>query len=89
MSMPFGGHPTFGEYIAWTKSQKCEISFGVAYDSDGTMHKITKIVAPSGRWVIEVGTDQTDFLVPATIWHFDRRLGIASPFFSLPGKDLN
>jgi hypothetical protein len=41
---------------------------------------MTRIVAPSGRHVVEVGTNDDDVLVPTTVGRLDRRLGLDSPF---------
>jgi hypothetical protein len=45
---------------------------------------VTRIEAPDGKWVVEVGTEQHEFLAPTTVSRFDRRLGLKSPFASLP-----
>lgn len=45
---------------------------------------MTKIVSPDGnRWVIEV-TPQAEHLPPTRVGYLDRRLGLQSPFPSLP-----
>lgn len=77
---PFGGHPTFAEYLVWAHQQGCEVQSGV--DSQRSV-AITRIVAPNGNWVIEA-TPQKEFLLPTTIGRLDRRLGLKSPWFSLP-----
>ncbi len=88
MSMPFGGHPTFVQYIAWAISQGCRVQSGIAQTPDGKVEKLTKIDAPNGKWVTAVGIDQRDFLVPTMIAWLDRRLGMKSPFFSIdPGPE--
>jgi hypothetical protein len=84
MATPFGGHPTFGQYIASALGKGCSVDFGYAQTPDGHMERITRIVTADGsRWVIEVGTAQSDYLVPTTIARLDRRLGIQSPWFSI------
>ena len=84
MSSPFGGHPTFQQYLEWARTEAgCEIKQGVIQDDEGRPFNITKIVAPSGKHVIEVGIQHTEFLVPTTIGRLDRRLGLTSPFFSI------
>ena len=87
MSMPFGGHPTLAQYMAWAKEEGCEVKQGVVYNDNGQPYSITKIIAPSGKWVHEVGTQHGDYLVPTTIARLDRRLGLASPFFSIDPDD--
>jgi len=53
MAVPFGGHPTLAEYIAWARSQGCSADSGV--DTKQSII-VTKITAPSGKWVVEAGT---------------------------------
>ena len=84
MAAPFGGHPSFQEYLIWAREEDCTVQAGVLYTSDGRARSVTRIIAPSGRTVIEVGTQHGDILVPTTVNRLDRRLGIKSPFFSLP-----
>ncbi len=78
---PFGGHPTFASYITWAISQNCKVEVGV--DTQNSI-PVTKIIAPSGKWVIEAGTLPTDFLVPTTVGKLDRRLGLISPWVAAP-----
>lgn len=86
---PFGGHPTFAKYLEWATSIGCKVSSGYAHDDEGKPHGITRIESPDGeRWVIEAAT-QEEYLVPTTIDRLDRRLGIKSPFFSLPHPNPN
>lgn len=80
-SFPFGGHPTFGAYLQWAITQGCSVQSGV---HTGQSVNVTRITAPSGKWVIEAGTHQNDRLTPTTIGRLDRRLGLQSPWFSLP-----
>lgn len=81
MAFPFGGHPTFRDYITWAVQQGCAVQSGV-----DTEHSIglTKITAPSGKWVIEAGLLPTDCLEPTTVGRLDRRLGLTSPWFGAP-----
>lgn len=84
MSQPFGGHPKFGNYLNWARDHEgCTINTGYEIDEDGETHTITRIVAPSGRWVIEVGTKQEEYLVPSRVAYLDRRLALKSPWFSI------
>jgi hypothetical protein len=80
---PFGGHPTLAEYAEWARQQGCIIEQGLNIKG-GRAISVTKIVAPSGKWVIEVGTQHDDYLVPTTVNRLDRRLGLRSPFPSMP-----
>jgi hypothetical protein len=88
MAAPFGGHPTFGDYLRWALEQGCAVRSGYAVGPGGQTHSQTIIVSPDeSRWVIEAGTDQDEFLTPTTIARLDRRLGVKSPWFSLPHPD--
>jgi hypothetical protein len=80
-AFPFGGHPTFAQYLDWAISQGCEVKTGV--DTDESI-LLTKIIAPSGRWVVEAGTLPHEHLAPSTIGRLDRRLGLVSPWFGSP-----
>lgn len=84
MSMPFDGHPRLGDYMAWAQKQGCTASSGYTQTADGHVERLTRIVTSDGkRWVIEVGTDQREFLNSTTIARFDRRLALKSPWFSI------
>ena len=87
MAYPFGGHPTFAHYLVWAADQGCKIRQGATFASDGKAYSVTIIAASSGKWVVEVGTQHNDFLVPTTIARLDRRLGMESPFFSIDDSD--
>jgi hypothetical protein len=85
VSTPFGGHPSFAQYIAWAESEGCSIKQGVANGADGRPYSVTQIIAPDGKhWVTEVGMQHSDYLVPTAISRLDRRLGMKSPFMSFP-----
>lgn len=86
MSFPFGGHPTFGRYLAWVRDEhKFTSQAGVAADSTGRSHSVTKIIKPDGTTVIVPGVSQTEHLAPSTVSYLDRRLGVTSPWFSVDG----
>lgn len=86
MSAPFGGHPTFAQYLLWAREREgCTVQTGIIHGSSGRIHALTRIVAPNGKWVIDIGTGQHEYLVPTQIAHFDRRLGLNSGYFSLDG----
>jgi hypothetical protein len=88
-AFPFGGHPTFGEYIAWAVRQGCSVKNGVIL-VEGQPYSVTRIFDRAGKkWVAEVGTEQEDLFVPTTIARFDRRLGLKSPFFSIDFRELD
>lgn len=81
---PFGGHPTLVEYLRWAEGQGCTVQTGYTTTTDGALIPSTRIEAPNGGWVVEVGTEQWEYLPPTTVGRFDRRLGIKSPFPSMP-----
>jgi hypothetical protein len=81
MAFPFGGHPTFAQYLAWAVERGCKIQSGV--DTEQSI-SLTKITAPSEKWAIVAGVLPTEILLPTTIGSLDRRLGLISPWFGLP-----
>jgi hypothetical protein len=82
---PFGQHPTFGEYLQWAQNvEKCTVHVLRRSTLDGNLETRTMIEAPSGRYAIERGTEQNDRLSPTTVGRLDRRLGLKSPFPSVP-----
>lgn len=80
MAAPFGGHSKFAAYLIWASRNGCKVQSlllgGVP---------MTKITAPSGKWVFET-MDQHEYMTATTVWRLDRRLGLASPFFSVNPK---
>jgi hypothetical protein len=74
---PFGGHPTFADYLAWAKGQGCTVKYGV--NPDGS--RVIMIDDPSGQyWVHVVEVLEANYLVPTMVAYLDRRLHITSPF---------
>jgi len=57
-AFPFGGHPTLGDYLRWAQSVGCTVQSSYGRTADGEMVLVTRIEAPDGRWVVEVGTEQ-------------------------------
>ena len=88
MAQPFGGHPTLGDYIVWAQSIGCTVNQGYTNTQTGSPYSLTRIISPDReKWVIDVGTQHSDYLVPTTVARYDRRLGVKSPFFSLDDAD--
>jgi hypothetical protein len=88
-AFPFGGYPTFGQYVERTVQQGCTVKRGVVV-VEGEPYSVTRIFNPPGKkWVTEIETHYTDFLVPTTVGRFDRRLGLRSPFFSLDFREMD
>jgi hypothetical protein len=87
-AFPFGGHPTFRQYLTWAIKAGCKVETGVGDTEDGRPVTVTIIVAPDGRKSTDVGTQYDDRLVPTTVARLDRQLGMKSPFTSLPDKPL-
>src|SRR6516165_2751925 len=81
--LAFSQHPqpTFAKYLQWaTDVAGCLVYPRYRHTRDGNMETITRIEAPSGRSVTEIGLEQNDRLPPTTIGRLDRRLGLKSPF---------
>ncbi len=88
MAYPFGGHPTFAEYLRWAREQGCSVQTGVVQAGVHRSQGVTRIGSPNGRlWVIEAGTEQTEILLPTSIARLDRRLGLKSPWFSIDDEN--
>ncbi len=83
-AVPFGGHTSFAEYLDWARKQGCTVESGVIFIDDGRTASFIRITAPSGRWAIEAGVEQDEYIMATTVTRLDRRLGMKSPFFSLP-----
>ncbi|CAA7617641.1 hypothetical protein MTBUT4_260049 [Magnetospirillum sp. UT-4] len=83
MAFPFGDHPTFATYIVWAQTQGCKVKSKLVATPDGP-ESVTLIISPDGkRWVTEA-MDQREHMNATTIWRLDRRLGLNSPYFSVP-----
>lgn len=83
---PFGGHPTLAEYCHWARQHGCAVDCGVSVRGRRSV-RMTRIVAPGGRWAVEVGTDDDDRLEPSAVGRLDRRLGLNSPFAKVSVSD--
>src|SRR6266568_473654 len=89
VAFPFGGYPTFGQYVEWAVQQGCMVKTDL-FLVKGEPYSATRIFHPSGKkWVTDIGTQQEEFLMPTTVARFDRRLGFKSPFFSLDFPDMD
>lgn len=76
---------TLGDYMRWLKDQGGHCQHGIQADNEIGMVPVIKLVSPDGsKWVIHAGNDQNEELSAFTIDRFDRRLGIVSPFKSIP-----
>lgn len=84
MAFPFGGHPTFGQYLIWARdSHGFTARTGIGADDLGRSHSVTRIFREGGPSVIIPGIKQNDRLTPSFVGYLDRRLGINSPWFSV------
>jgi len=89
VAFPFGGSPTFGQYVEWAVQQGCMVKTDL-FLVKGEPYSATRIFRPSGKkWVTDIGTQHEEFLMPTTVARFDRRLGFKSPFFSLDFPDMD
>lgn len=84
MAFPFGGHPTFAQYLVWARDEHgCSAQSGAAATRSGRSYPVTKITHPNGQSVVVPGVGQHEHLAPSMVGYLDRRLGISSPFFSV------
>lgn len=79
MAFPFGILPTLHEYIGWANQQGCTTTSGVTM-IEGKMITYQLLTAPSGRHVFVSGVGMQERLQPRMVAHYDRRLGLESPF---------
>lgn len=79
MAHPFGNHPTFAMYLTWAINHGCTVKTG--FTTSGLPTTLVEVKA-TGKHFIDVGMEQTEFLLPTTINRLDRRLGMKSPFDS-------
>ena len=86
MAYPFGGLPTLAQYMHWIRECGGNCQSGVS-KVGGQMHTLTKIQADNGNVAIVTGVKQTERLVPSMIGYLDRRLGVKSPWPSVPDED--
>lgn len=90
MAAPFGGHPTLARYIEWARGEGCTAQSGIRSDEEGRVQSLTRIVtADKKKWVIVVGVGHQEHLAPTMVGYLDRRLGLTSPFASMPGMDAD
>lgn len=81
MSAPFGNHPTLGQYLGWACGAGCSTKHGVTVG----YQSVVRVLSPDGsRHLSIVGLNHDERLAPTTVARFDRRLGLKSPFSSLP-----
>lgn len=81
MAHSFGAAPRFGEYCEWALSVGCDVRSGV---SSPDLKGVTRITAPGGRVLMQVGLEKDEVLDRRTVASFDRRLGLDSPFPKAP-----
>jgi len=70
--------------MQWLRSIGGESRTGIRADHEVGMVPVTKLVSPSGRFVIWNGNDQSEELSTYMVEYFDRRLQVLSPFASRP-----
>jgi hypothetical protein len=84
---PVGHCPTLGDYLRWARGFGCAVQTGFVRINSALV-TTTRIQSPDGsRSVLDIGTEQTDYLAPSMVGRFDRRLGVRSPFPSVPSYD--
>lgn len=74
---------TLGDYAHWLRSIGGQCRTGIRADHVVGMVPVTKLISPTGAFVVWNGNDQFEELPLYTIEYFDRRLCILSPFTSV------
>lgn len=76
---------TLGDYMRWLRDEGGRCQNGIQADESIGMVPVIKLVSPDGsKWVIHPGNDQGELLSWMMVEYFDRRLGVLSPFRSVP-----
>lgn len=75
---------TLGDYMNWLKTVGGHCQSGIQADNEIGMVPVTKLIGPSGKYVIHPGNNQALVLSVFIIDNFDRRLEVVSPFGSAP-----
>lgn len=79
MAHSFGPAPRFHQYCDWALEAGCDVRSGIA-----GKRSLTRITAPSGKYVIQAGVEKDEVLDRQTVAFLDRRLGLESPFPKAP-----
>ena len=80
MAFPFGGHPTFSQYLTWAaQAAGCRVQTGYRTAKGGRTHTMT-IITIADKHVIMADVQQNERLEPNVVAHLDRRLGLVSPW---------
>lgn len=69
--------------MRWLRSIGGECRTGIRADEQIGMVPVTKLIAPSGKFLVWSGNDQFEELSTYAVEFFDRRLEVASPFSSV------
>lgn len=88
MSYPFGGHPKFGIFKEWAKSEGIDYRNGTI-ELEGRSVKITTFILPNGTKVPVADVLDGEFMPPSLVARLERRLDKISPFASLSGKVIH
>lgn len=84
MATPFGGHPTFQQYLEWLRAQGFTYRSGVIPSGSSIMTTI-RIFSPKGTRLLDVpDIGMNERLAPSQVDLFDNRLGVNSPFPKTP-----
>lgn len=85
MAHPFGGHPTFQEYLNWLRGKGFNYKTGYIKSPSGKNMFAIWIESPKGETLLSVpGIELDERLAPSMIEKFDRRLEVQSPFATRP-----
>lgn len=70
---------TLKRYLAWAVREGCRVQSGFMTGPDGMISFIV-VTAPSGQYAVIEDVDRDEALPVAAFKHYDRRLGMQSPF---------
>jgi hypothetical protein len=84
-AVPFGGHPTLGQFLEWATQNGCTADYKVrGHSVSGQPYKVLEIIGPKGGRVVMAAPDLRERLAPSQVAYMHRRLGLKSSFAATP-----
>lgn len=84
MSFPFGGHPTFQKFLEFAEANGCVLKIVIRETKSGRAYEAYELRNPRGGRLVVPNPDLQERLVPSIVSQYQRRLGIKTPFATLP-----
>jgi hypothetical protein len=84
VAFPFGGHPTLKRFIEFAVEQGCKTIVFVRATKEGRSYESIRLENPTGGHVTIPNPAYEEHLEPSMVSHYQRRLGIKTPFAAAP-----